>query len=409
MKTKRKANFFVPFEKVEKQEDGTLLVSGIASSEAVDSDGETITADAMKAALPDYMKFANIREMHQPIAAGTALKCEVDSEGVTHIETKIVDPTTILKIEEEVLKGFSVGGAITSRDPLNKTIITGIRLSEISVVDRPANPLAVFKLAKLEGGDTVTLGELRKSMWTVQDFAGVLSSIGWMAQETAREAEYEGDNSPIPAALRDWLAQGAEIFQEMAAEEIQELLATLPQPATVEPLAMADQGGDLAKAKKLTASDKAALNGAHKEASDLHKSLGGCLDKLAKLWADDEEEDPEDEGDGKNPPEDDKKDEPEKAAATEDLQKMAGLTSDLAKAQATIADLQKQLDAKPEPPKGVINANVAISKAQDIATPNANDAELMKQAEAISKFPPEEQARLLIKAMHTAGPVAATR
>jgi len=400
---KRKASFFVAFEKVEKQEDGTMLVSGVASSEAVDSDGETITSGAMKAALPDYMKFANIREMHQPIAAGTALKCEVDAEGITHIEAKIVDPTTVLKIEEEVLKGFSVGGAITSRDPLNKTIITGIRLSEISVVDRPANPLAVFKLAKLEGSDEATLGELRKGMWTVQDFAGVLRSIGWMAMDAAYESEQEGDNSPVPAAMRDWLAEGAEIFQAMAAEEIAELLACLPAAPSMEVLQMAAKLSkgegvvDLSKAKKLTSAMKASLKGAHKEASDLHKALGDCMVKMAGFWADKEEE----EGG------DDKEEEADKAAKAESLQKAAGLTDELQKAQTTIETLTKrvqELEALPEPPKGVLNANVTVSKSGDISNPDANDAELRKQAEAIAKLPPEEQSRLLIKAIHSAGP-----
>ena len=161
---KKKPFLFVAFEKVEKQEDGTMLVSGTASSEAVDSDGEVITSEAMKAALPDYMKFGAVREMHQPIAAGTALKCEVVEDGRTTIEAKIVDPTTVLKIEEDVLKGFSVGGKVTSRDPLNKSVITGIKLTEISVVDRPANPEAVFALGKVDGADEpdATLGELRK-------------------------------------------------------------------------------------------------------------------------------------------------------------------------------------------------------------------------------------------------------
>jgi hypothetical protein len=43
-----------------------------------------------------------------------------------------------------VYKGFSIGGRITARDPADRNIITGLELSEISVVDRPANPEAVF-------------------------------------------------------------------------------------------------------------------------------------------------------------------------------------------------------------------------------------------------------------------------
>ena len=395
---KRKASFFVAFEKVEKQDDGSILVSGVASSEAVDSDGETITSDAMKAALPDYMKFGAIREMHQPIAAGSAIKCEVDAEGITHLEAKIVDPTTVMKIEEEVLKGFSVGGKVTSRDPLNKTVITGIRLTEISVVDRPANPEAIFKLAKVDGTEECTLGDLRKGMWDVQDFVGVLRSIGYIAQNTAYEAEYEGDNSPVPAALREWLAEGAAIFQAMAAEEIAELLATLPIPPSVEVIQMAEKLSkgegvdDLAKAG-------AKFGKAAREAlADIHKAIQGCDTKMAALGYDQKQDD--DEADGKE-------DDTNKAATAEALQKAAGLEGDLKKAQDTIATLTKrvtELEAQPEAPKGVVNANSVVSKGDDNRNPEADDTALLKQAEALQSMTPEEQTRLLIKFAYAGGP-----
>ena len=77
MKNKGKFKLYGAFEKAEKLEDGTLIVSGIASSEAVDTAGEVVKAEAMAAAIPDYMQFGAVREMHQPIAAGVALKCEV--------------------------------------------------------------------------------------------------------------------------------------------------------------------------------------------------------------------------------------------------------------------------------------------------------------------------------------------
>jgi len=145
-----KVKLYGTLTKADKQPDGTLIVKGIASSEAVDGDGETIKASAIKAAIPDYMRFGAVREMHQPIAAGLALKCEVKRDGKTHIEARIVDPVTIKKVESGVLQGFSIGGKVTDRDNLNKTVITGIRLTEISLVDRPCNPEAVINLCKVE-------------------------------------------------------------------------------------------------------------------------------------------------------------------------------------------------------------------------------------------------------------------
>lgn len=136
--------------KVEPQEDGTLKVYGFASSAAEDSDGETVAPDAMKAAIPDYMKFGAVREMHQPLAAGTALDIGVDADGKTNFGAHIVDPVAVKKVQTQVYKGFSIGGKVTSRDPLNNKHITGLRLVEVSLVDRPANPDAVFTMYKAE-------------------------------------------------------------------------------------------------------------------------------------------------------------------------------------------------------------------------------------------------------------------
>jgi len=65
--------------------DGTVRVHGIATTEAVDDQGEIVRADAMRAALPDYMRFPAIREMHQLSAAGTALEADVGDDNCLRI------------------------------------------------------------------------------------------------------------------------------------------------------------------------------------------------------------------------------------------------------------------------------------------------------------------------------------
>lgn len=147
--------FFVPLSKVEDAADGTVRVVGIASTEATDSDGEIIKASAMDAALPDYFRHGTgaLREMHQPIAAGTVDEADVGKNGHTTIMATVVDPIAILKVRTGVYKGFSIGGRVTGRDPDDRNIITGIRLSEISLVDRPANAEAVMSIYKLENAE----------------------------------------------------------------------------------------------------------------------------------------------------------------------------------------------------------------------------------------------------------------
>lgn len=169
---------FGTIEKVEELEDGTLKVSGIASSEAVDADGEVIKASAMAAAIPDYMKFGALREMHQPLAAGTALSCEVQEDGRTYLEALVVDPVAVKKVQTGTYKGFSIGGKVTKR---TKNIIEGIRLTEISLVDRPANPEAVFSLAKMEDSMGTDKTTATNSATKAEDMGGGGSMLDAMA------------------------------------------------------------------------------------------------------------------------------------------------------------------------------------------------------------------------------------
>lgn len=385
----KKFKMFAQFTKVEDMGDGTLKVSGVASSESEDSQGEVITAAAIKAALPDYMKFGAVREMHQSWAAGTALKAEVDADNKTQFEALVVDAEAVKKVQTETYKGFSVGGKITSRDPLNKNTITGIRLTEISLVDRPSNPDAVFNFGKVDDGPDLpaTLGELRKGLWGVSRFADLLQSLCWLAQDSEDEAEWEGDASPLPAALGNWVAQGAELLQAMTAEEIQELIATLPKTPIIETITQAAPIEDLAKAgQKFSKATKAAL-------AEIHKAMQDGCEKMAGLGydkADDEEADKAAVADDLQKAE---------GAKTEALAKVTALEADLAKVSTERDDLQKRvkdLEAQPAPPKGALKV---ISKGDDLGNPEAED-NLKKQAEEIDKLPPNEQAMALVKAVH---------
>ncbi|MEC4589491.1 HK97 family phage prohead protease [Nitrospirillum amazonense] len=146
---------FGNFTKVEEGADGTLMVEGIATTETVDGDGEVVEADAVKAALPDFLRLGSgpLREMHQPLAAGRVDAAAVGADRRTRITATVVDPVAIRKVKAGVYKGFSIGGKVVARDPDDRNTITALRLTEISLVDRPANPDAVITLVKLEDTD----------------------------------------------------------------------------------------------------------------------------------------------------------------------------------------------------------------------------------------------------------------
>jgi phage head maturation protease len=143
---KRAFSVFVPLSKIDADQ---RMVYGYASTEMRDAEGETITLDALRNALPGYLRFSNLREMHQLSAVGVTKEAAIDAKGL-FIGGKIVDNGAWEKVKGDVYKGFSIGGTVTSRDPKDDSIITGLDLIEISLVDRPANPDCLIDLWKAE-------------------------------------------------------------------------------------------------------------------------------------------------------------------------------------------------------------------------------------------------------------------
>lgn len=147
------ARFYGEISKSEAMDDGTCRVWGYASTDQADSVGDIVTADAMRAALPAYMEWANIREMHQPMAAGYATEAAVLDDGRTWIGCHIVDRQAAQKVITGVYKGFSIHGKKTKVNLRDRRIIEGLEIDEISLVDRPMNKGATFQtVCKIAGG-----------------------------------------------------------------------------------------------------------------------------------------------------------------------------------------------------------------------------------------------------------------
>ncbi len=101
-----------------------------------------IGVEAAVAAAP-----ADDRHLAASQAAEEIKEADIDHKGL-HIAAKVVDDDAWEKVKEGVYKGFSIGGRVTQRDPANRKLITGLELSEISLVDRPANHEAMIDLYK---------------------------------------------------------------------------------------------------------------------------------------------------------------------------------------------------------------------------------------------------------------------
>lgn len=139
--------------------DGTILVYGMATDPSEDLDGQGCDPEWLKTAMPDWFAHANIREQHGKTAAGVGKELEHADGDRWMLKSHIVDPGTVLKVKHGVLTGYSVGireGKVLrgkSAGFKNGKIVGG-KIVEVSLVDRPCNPHATITIAKAApGGD----------------------------------------------------------------------------------------------------------------------------------------------------------------------------------------------------------------------------------------------------------------
>ena len=140
--------------------DGTLTVFGKATDDALDIDQQICDPVWLDKAMPDWFRTGgNIREQHSNIAAGVAQEYESKADG-HYISALVVDPVSVKKVQNRVLRGFSIGikspRVVRDQKAANGRIIDG-QIVEVSLVDRPANPNCQLVLAKsLNGEKTLT-------------------------------------------------------------------------------------------------------------------------------------------------------------------------------------------------------------------------------------------------------------
>jgi Putative phage serine protease XkdF len=165
-------NVIVPFSKVDAE---ARLVSGFATLDNVDRVGDVMTADASARAFERFR--GNVREMHQPIAAGRVvafsqqdyydMKSDTTYRGIyVTVYVSKGAQATWEKVLDGTLSAFSIGGYISEAEPVydaenNRTIkvVKEYDLVELSLVDSPCNQLAnVFSVTKSDDGELVFKG-----------------------------------------------------------------------------------------------------------------------------------------------------------------------------------------------------------------------------------------------------------
>ena len=375
--------FYAPIAKVDTQE---RMVWGYASTEAEDDQGEIITRDALAAALGDYLKFANIREMHQMSAVGVAEEAGVDDKGL-YVGARIVDPAAWNKVTSGVYKGFSVGGRVRARDPSDRSVITALSLTEISLVDRPANPEAVFDCWKAEGNPHMAEdidyadpgfqadGRKRYPLDSERHIRAAWAFIHMAANAapyTAGELQQVRDR--IVAA---WKAHIDPAGPPAATGPASNAIANQAALDHVHDCLKAMTGGECCQPAKAAASHRKTMLGHLKEAHDALCRAGAKCDGFVP---DEDEAEP---------------DTADKAARTGDLMKT--LAGEILPRLDALTKRVTELEAMPLPPQTVARAAGALTKSEDAGYPAASPDDIVL---ALARMSDEERTLALIKAAH---------
>ena len=372
--------FYAPIAKVDAAE---RMVWGYASTEAEDDQGEIITRDALAEALAGYLKFANIREMHQMSAVGIAEEAGVDGKGL-YVGARIVDPRAWDKVTSGVYKGFSVGGKVRARDTRDRKIITALTLTEISLVDRPANPEAVFDCWKAEGGERMAEdtehadpgyqadGKKGYPLDTERHIRAAWAFIH-MANNAAPYTAGELDQikSRIVAA---WKAQIDPSGPPAAGGPVSNAVANQAALDHVHDCLKAMTDGDCCKAAKAIGRHSKTLLGHLKEAHDALCRAGAKCDGFV---------------------DDAVAEDADKAARAGDL--MKAFAGELLPRLDALAKRVAELEAAPLPPLTVARTAAGVSKREDGGYPGVSPDDVVS---ALARMSDEERTLALIKAAH---------
>lgn len=172
------ANIFLRLAKVDPIQG---IVTGVLTSSDVDADKERLDYFGSKPYIQAWSdtqlknsggkSFGNVRVQHDPKKiAGALTSIDFDDDNqLVRATAQIADPVTLNLLRIGALTGFSIGGSYVSRKPqLDGTVLYIANPCEVSIVDRPCNPDAVFQSVKSDGSV-----ELRK-FWNGRDGAGEL-------------------------------------------------------------------------------------------------------------------------------------------------------------------------------------------------------------------------------------------
>ena len=189
--------------KTHAEDDGSVMIRGMASTADFDRAGDSISAEAwQKGGLKNFEKNPIILFNHdydKPIGRATGLKAGPDG---LELECKISKsaPANVAElVKDGVLGAFSVGFRVKDADYIKETdglMIKDAELFEVSVVSVPCNQSATFSLAKSFDSDA-EYEEFKKTFTNRVDLAGQS-----LAKDEVITSGIASDNTPQSAEIK---------------------------------------------------------------------------------------------------------------------------------------------------------------------------------------------------------------
>ena len=209
-------------------EEGSVMIRGMASTSDFDRAGDSISTDAWtKGGLNNFEKNPIILFNHnydRPIGRATSLKTTANGLELTAKISKAAKDVVEL-VKDGVLGAFSVGFRVKDADYIEETDglkIKDAELFEVSVVSVPCNQSATFSLAK--SFDSLEEYEDFKKTFTNSDGAQVQKEIQ-MSEETQQPVDLEAfakkvaEETAAKIAMKQAEQKAAEEAVQKEAEE----------------------------------------------------------------------------------------------------------------------------------------------------------------------------------------------
>jgi HK97 family phage prohead protease len=267
------------------EEDDTLHITGMASTNGTDRVGDIIETEAWtKGGLDNYLNNPVIlfnHDYNQPI--GRAVQLGTNDNGL-QLKAKIAKSAGHVGelIKEGVLGAFSVGFRVKDADYMVETDgykIKDAELLEVSVVTVPANQAATFSLAKSFDSET-DYEEFKKSFKHEDSSEKHVLNVQETEDKVTVEFAKEHDES-MPKGLDESLAQE----KTMSDIDIDAIVASAVEK-TATAMAMKEAERKAEEAKALEAEQKAADEAATQKAADEARIVTAVQSGTEKLVAD---------------------------------------------------------------------------------------------------------------------------